>query len=86
MDDEKRNEPIKRRRFQQGFFLNVNKLSAAFENHTCVLYLQGSHPLRVSAGPSGIETPAHDPASGCDRSSPSGIWKESLRSRDKGAF
>ena len=68
--DEKRNEPIKWLGFQQGCFLSANKLSAVFETHTCVLYLQGSDPLRVSAGPSNLETPAHHPVLGCDRSNP----------------
>lgn len=60
--DGKRNEPIKRLGFQQGCFLDANKLIAVFETHTCVLYLQGSHPLRVSAGSSGLETPCTPPS------------------------
>ena len=64
IDDEKHNEPIKRLRFQLGYFLNANKLSIAFKNHTCVFY-----PLRPPADPSGFETTAYHPPSSCGRSS-----------------
>ena len=81
IDGEKHNEPIKRLRFQLGYFLNANKLSFAFKNHTCVFY-----PLKPSADPSGSETTAYHPPSSCGRAVLSVIWKELFRSKGKGSF
>lgn len=82
----KYNELIKGRGFQQGFFLNANKLNVGLRitlscftwaGLTCWGYLLALLALR---------SPAHHPPSGCGRSSPQGDLERISQIQRKGGF